>query len=146
MKMKRIKTYLIAMGIVIMGIGATMTEVHAQNTNLDVTVSQNPNIASPDPYSLRSTKDDNDPKFYIRLGELTGADHIFFISYRRYADGSREECSGQVTYYSSQVSSTTPQSYYYSKTVHAGETFYVCASAGVTYSSTMVHAVGRYAA
>lgn len=147
MKMKRMKACLIAMGIIIMGIGATITEVYAQNTNLDVTVSQNPNIASPDPYSLRSQKDDNEAKFYIRLESLTGANSISFIAYRRYVDGSREECSGVVNYTSSQVSYTTPQSFDYTKTVHAGETFYLHAMASsMTYSSTYVHAVGRYAA
>lgn len=117
--------------------GAYEIDAHAQNSYLDVTVSNISGVTSQDPYSLKTKKDDGSQSFVIRLTKLERAPKIYFTAYNE----NGYACSSAKTYYASYVGNRKFYNYD-TGTAYAWEKYYLYATAPLYYGG--VHAVGVF--
>lgn len=81
MKFKKLKSIIIGAAVVVACVGGSVATAHATTSQIDVTVSTNPSMASPDPYTLKTQKDDNEQNYYINLTDVVGTNVIYFTAY-----------------------------------------------------------------
>lgn len=118
--------------------GGYEIDSHAQNSSLDVTVSNISGVTSKDPYSMLTKKDDNTQGFYIRLTRLDHGPSIYFTAYDQYGT----KCSS-AKYYSASYVGKPAVGYEYDVSRAYGERkYYLYATAPKYYGG--VHAVGKY--
>lgn len=139
MKMKRnFKNILCALAILV-SVGGFATVAHAVNSYLDVTVYNVPGTTSPDPYSMKTVKDDDEQRFYIKLNTLTNTPSMSFTAFA--ADGTRVSANPAITFYKSDTLPKTKSAAYTVK-AYAGRYYYVYATVPQYYGGA--HATGNY--
>lgn len=143
MKMKRkFKNILCALAILV-SVGGFATVAHAVNSYLDVTVSNIPGQSSPDPYSTKTVKDDDEQRFYIKLETLTNTPSMSFTAFR--SNGEQMSVNQAITFnreYNLGETLSAAYDTYHKKVPRAGEFFYVYATVPTYYGGA--HATGTY--
>lgn len=136
-KAKRVLSMMLCVATILGSVIGITALAYAETSHLDVRASGVSGVSSKDPYSVMTTKSDNEQNFYIKLTQLENGPQMSFTSY----NSQHVKVSNPLTITSAQVGTTRSHSYDIQAGL-AGAKYYVLATAPSYYVD--VHAIGNY--
>lgn len=115
MKNRTIKG-IVSLALMLICMFSISSMVFAETKQFNVTASNSPGVQSPDPYTPRAQKADNDIKFYVTCNYMSGTCNYVLFYMNRYTNvppisGQYVTYSQPMWYYRSEVGTTKSKTY-----------------------------------